>query len=484
MRLIALLSVAVLLLLLVPLFRIAIYTAPWYDDYNYGRYVQTALNEERGLLSALNGALTCARTEWWAWQGTFSSTFFMSLMPGVWGEEYYFLGPVFLILLLLFSLCVFVKVLVRDVLRAERAFCAAMQAIVSAMVIELMFHSQSGLFWYNSGIHYVGMHAFLLLLVSAWIRLLLGAGKTASVFLALWTLAGAVLAGGANYVTALQGLLIGIGLLVLGILLHNKRCFLLMPSLALYAYGFFKNVTAPGNAKRGASYVGWGYSPLAAVGESFLEAFRQMGEMCRLIMPALMILLAPIIWSALKKVRFRFRFPGLVLAGSLCLYATGFTPSLYTLGHGGLARTLNAVKITLQLLLIIDEVYCLGWLQGKLARAGKLKSGEQAGSAPVLFYLAALGLMLTAFAADPSRLTHYTSWGAYHYVHAGEAYNFHQEYLERVETIKNGGSVVTVKPYGYRPWMISPGDLSENPENETNKSMAAWYGKEAVICQP
>ena len=38
-----------LILLLLPLFRVALYSAPWYDDYNYGRYAKEFLEEERSL---------------------------------------------------------------------------------------------------------------------------------------------------------------------------------------------------------------------------------------------------------------------------------------------------------------------------------------------------------------------------------------------------------------------------------------------------
>ena len=260
-------AVLALAALLLPLFRIIPYTSPWYDDYNYGKFVKGFLDQERSLGSALQGAAYCVKTQWYAWQGTFSSIFLMALVPLVWGEQYYFTGPLFLLVILLVSLLLLSKVLLRDVLGAEWPFCLT--------------------------VHYVGMHSFLLLLTAAWIKLLKGAGKISRVLLVIWIVLGAVLAGGANFVTALQGLLIGLSLTALGILLKSRRTLLLLPSLAVYAVSFGFNVGAPGNDVRKNVLSGYGMGPLEAIGNSFLEAFRRIPEFTGLITAAVLVLLVP-----------------------------------------------------------------------------------------------------------------------------------------------------------------------------------------------
>ena len=102
-RVYAVVAAAALLLLLCPLIRLALYSVPWYDDYNYGRFARTAMADAPTLGNALKGAWECIRISWYAWQGTYGSIFFMTLMPGIWGEEYYCIGPIFLILLLMMN---------------------------------------------------------------------------------------------------------------------------------------------------------------------------------------------------------------------------------------------------------------------------------------------------------------------------------------------------------------------------------------------
>lgn len=492
-KLVAVLAVAALLLLMVPLVRIAVYTVPWYDDYNFMGPVRYHLSMDYSLPSALKGAFECARTQWYAWQGTFSSIFFMALSPFAWNESYYFWGTLFLIVLLPISVFVLVKGVIRGVLKADAAHAVILSAAVAAASVVFIHSDRAGFYWYNSGIHYVGMHSMLLLTAAAWIRLLSGAGKVNSTLLFVWTLLGAVLSGGANFVTALQSIVLLLSLIALGALLRRRRAFLLLPSLAVNIYAVYKNVSAPGNNVRQAVFSGSGQGVMGAVpaiGKSFLEAFLHMWRFTGIRTLALMALLAPIIWQMAKKLQFRFRYPGLILLWSFCFYATGFTPSLYAMGHAGLGRTLNAVKITWQILLFLNEVYWLGWLcqkaeqEGLVARvAGKLRArfGTWEGI-PLAFYLLMGVVMFGIFAVDPYQAANYSSFSAYWYVHTGEANEFHKEYLARVEAIKNGGSIVEVTPYHFKPAPLCVDDLSADPNNEANYFMASWYGKEAIIC--
>ena len=481
MRLTAVLAVLAMLLLIIPLLRIAFYTVPWYDDYNYGKYVKNFLIEDYSLGSALRGAYYCVHTVWYAWQGTFSSVFFMCMGPFVWDTKYYYLGSLFLILLFSVSVYVFTGVLLRGVLKAERSYSIVLQAAAVAIAVVFIHSDRAGFYWYNSGVHYVGMHSFLLLTAAAWIMLLIGKKKWSTILLVIWTLIGAVLGGGANFVTALQGMVLVISITVLGALLRNKRCLLLFPSAAVYAYAFYINVSAPGNNVRSAYFSG--LDPLSSILRSFLEGFLHMWTFTGLRMLSAMLLLLPIIWNMLKKVEFKFQYPGAVLLWSFCFYATGFTPSLYSMGDAGLGRTLNAVKITWQILILMNEVYWLGWLQQKAVQREKMNRNQERKAMPLIYYLVSGGVILGIFAADPYQAHHYSTFCAYYYVHSGEAFEFYKEYLARVEMIENGGDVVIVPPYHFTPAPICVSDLFSDYSREENTTMADWYGKQAIICK-
>lgn len=479
---VALGMVTLLLLALLPLYRLAFYAIPWYDDYMFGRFVKAYLVEERSLRSALEGAVYCARTQWYAWQGCFSCSFLNSLVPIVWGEDLYFLGPVFLITILTVSVFVLTRALIRNVLGADQLSGITLSTAWTITVIMQIHTAQAGFYWYVGGIAYVAMHSFFLLLTAGWVRLLTKPGKVTTILLVIWTMAAAVVVGGANFVTGLQGAVLGVSLCVLGVLLKRKQTLLLLPSVMINLFCFYKSVSAPGNSVRSGAFeaIGLGMGPLEAIGNSFVEAFRNIGEFTGLITVAIIITLLPIIRRMLRHIEFSFRYPGLVLLGSFCFYAMGYTPGLYAMGHGGLGRTLNVVKITYQILLLLNLIYWLGWADRKWRQREILKMFDN--GAPLLFYVAMGGLMLGIFAVEPNQAGSYSAYGAYYYVHTGEANELHKEYLARVEEIVNGGPVVEVTPYHFRPWFLMADDLKADPDNGENRAMADWYGKDGIIC--
>ena len=473
-----------LLAALIPLFRLTIYAVPYYDDYNFGRFARAAMEQEQSKWAAILGALECSRTQWYAWQGTYSSIFFMTLMPAVWGEQYYFLGPVFILLLLLAGSMVFTHVILRKVFRMEKWSSLAIQAVITIAEFMFIYSAQSGFYWYNGGIHYVGMHGFGLLFLSVAICLERAEGRTAKGLLFTASVLLAMITAGSNFVTALQGLLCLLTILLVSVVVERRRTGLwLLPSTLVYIIGFGLNVAAPGNSVRARSYVGWGYGPLESIGRSFLEAVKHIPEYTGPVVLMVMLLLVPMIWQAVKSTDYRFRYPGIVLALSFCLYATGYTPSLYSLGHAGLSRTLNAVKITYLMLLFLNEIYWCGWLKQILEkRTDKYaqKLSVRNGAAAWWFYVLIGVACLVIFRASPNQAGHYSSYGAYYYVHTGEAYNFHQEYLERVAILSGPEKDVQLPAYQFRPWFLCMGEISEDADNEANRSLAMWYHKDSV----
>lgn len=473
-------AVAILLLLLAPLIRLGLYAVPWYDDFNYGGFAKRMMWEEPGIVGAVKGAFECARVQWFAWQGTFSSIFFMTLTPLIWGEEYYWIGSIFLILLLTGSVFVFTGTLTRKLLHVDRASSLFLQVVTAILVIEKVHASPSAFFWYNPGIHYIGMHSFALLFLAVLICLhrLENVKSVKGVLLILAGMLGAVLSGGSNFVTALQVLVTLGSLLILTFILERKKVFRYLPIAAVFAFSFYKCVAAPGNQVRGRSYVGWGFSPVESVLRSFLEAFLHLWKFTGWVTILVLILLIPVIWQLVGKSDFSFRLPGMVLLWSFGLYAAGFTPSLYSLGHAGLSRALNAVKITYQLLLVLNEVYWIGWIRLRLQEKGRKTVWK---GYPWWIYVVLLLIMNRVVNTAANPIGDYSSWGAYYYIHTGEAYNFYSEYQERLKILKSDEANVVFEPYLYHPWMLCLGELSADANAEENRAMADWYGKSSIV---
>lgn len=480
MKIVAIMTVVVLLLTLIPLLRLAMYAAPWYDDYTYGTFVKTYYELNPSIAGIFSGVWECVRIQWHAWQGTFSSIFFMSLMPGIWGEQWYFIGPMFLILILTVSTLTLVGVFLRRVLQAERTVTIVLQTSVTIMVVMFIHTAQAGFYWYNGGVHYVGMHSFFMLMIASAICLVTSQKRGESLAFLFITLVLAIVCSGANYVTALQGLLMLLSMIAWCILIKNKRGVLLIPITIAYIIGFCLNVVAPGNDKRRYALERSESDPVSAIVNSFVEAVANLWDFTGIQTLIFVVLLAPFIYYVVVRTKIKFRYPLLVLVWSFCFYATGFTPSLFSLGHAGMSRTLNAVKITYQILLILNEIYLIGWyVQKKREKGETLRKGT-----PVwCFYPMIVIAFLVIFGLEDNQAGNYSSYGAYYYVHTGEAYNFYQEYLQRLELLKSDEKNVIFEPYCFKPWFLRPSDLSDNPEEESNRALASWYDKESIVVQ-
>lgn len=472
-------AVILLIVLLIPLLRLAEYAVPWYDDYNYGRFARTAMRSGKTLGNALKGVAECVHISWYAWQGTYGSIIFMVLTPAIWGEEFYFWGPVFLILLLTISVCMFVYTLMRTVLEADSNASFGIGIVTATLTLEMMHTAQAGIYWYNGGVHYVGMHSVMLLALAAALRSIYTDKMLNRVVFTVTGVLLAVLTAGGNFVTALQGILFLGTLTVLGIMKRGKRAAGTILMLLAYAAGFAVNVSAPGNARRARSYVGWGMSPVRAVLTSFKEGALHAWKFTGFMTLVVILFALPMILYAVRRSDFHFKMPGLVSAWSFGLYSAGFTPSLYSMGNPGLGRTLNAVKLTWQILLVLNVIYWCGFLCKKQV---KPDLGEQ--MCRWWYYPMLAVCVLLCFHAEKNPEGSFCSYGAWYEIHSGLAYNFYQEYLERVEILKGDEEDVVLTPYHWTPWMICIGDLSEDTKDESNRALADWYNKESVRVEP
>lgn len=472
---VAILSCLCLVLLLIPLLRLSMYTVPWYDDYSYGRFVKSFVLEEGILKGAIDGAFYTVKTWWYCWQGTFSSIFMMTLVPEAFGDGLYYLGIIFIILFFTMSALVFVRMMAKHLLKANGAVQITLGVLITGTMLELIYTAQQGLFWYNSAVHYTFMHGVLFLLISAIIGLYFCKSAFGTCLLTVGAACLAVVCSGSNFVTALQGILIVAATMIITMIMKKKRSLFLVPVLLVYSIGLYYSISAPGNKVRGAYYTGYG--AIESVLYSFKSAFMEFWNFTGMVTIVILCLYIVIIWNTLKRLNYSFAWPGLVTLFSFCFYATGFTSSYYGMGTAGVSRTWVVIKFTLQILLFINAGYWTGWwIHRRMKKQKKVPDVKQW---VWVYFIAGAGIVF-CFLFSNNRVGEYSSYGAYHYVHSGEAANFYAEYRTRIEQIESGGPVVEVEPYAWHPWFLCKDDLSTNPQEEKNRAMAEWYRKEAI----
>ncbi|MBQ6093846.1 MAG: hypothetical protein IJL09_00435 [Lachnospiraceae bacterium] len=469
----------ILLTCLVPLYGLTRYAIPFYDDYNYARPVWIYYTLSGSTLkAAVVGAMRNAFTMRYAWQGTYGSIFMMGLVPMIFGEQYYFLGPVFLITIFVLSIFTFVGVLVRKVFEGSVWTMLGMQFGTATLFLLLIYTAQQGFYWYNGGVHYIGMFSFMLLYLSLLIALLYGGSKKWLTILGvILSLPLAFFVAGANFITVLQTPLVALSILAaVALLSKNKRVLLWLPSLLVYALGFYFNVSAPGNKVRAAFYVGRALPPVRAVLASFPEAIRFAREFLDWRTILIYAMLIPVVWRLVKTDKIKFRlwvFP-LLAVWSFCLYASTCTPGLYGTGANDLSRSINLIKITFQAVLLLNMVYAFGLIRTYLPKLPDFRVSWVA-------VLCWLFVWCFFYKISPDRIGQYSAYGAHYYLTSGEAKAFHEQYDNRLALLRSDQSDIVFEPYSVRPWFLIWKDISDDPMAEENQSIKAYYGKTSVI---
>lgn len=88
-KLVAICVCLALIALLIPIARIMGDCVPWYDDFSYGKTAKIYWEMNHSFLDVLKGVIQSVKGIYYSWQGTYTSCFFMSMMPAVWGTDKY-----------------------------------------------------------------------------------------------------------------------------------------------------------------------------------------------------------------------------------------------------------------------------------------------------------------------------------------------------------------------------------------------------------
>lgn len=482
-KVLAALSLTALVLALIPLYRLAFYAVPRYDDFGYGLNLWKEQRYGYGLLTVIKAGYETALSSHYSWQGTYSSIFMMAQMPGALGYDRYFIGPMLLITSLVVSVFFMSMVFTKVYLKADVYKRLIFSVIVTLTLTECIYTAQQGFYWYNSGVHYVFMHSLMFMMTAFMVLLYHEKRALARLILFLIVTFLAFVCAGANFVTCVQGFLLLTGYIVLVLIGDARKSVLYLPAFYVYMFGLRLNLLAPGNANRQASYQGEGVisSVIDSLKQGALNAWKFSGP----FVIVLMIIAIPVIRMMVRKSELKFRMPGLFTLLSYCFYCTGYTSSFYSMGNAGLSRTWIAVCFTFQILLFANEIYWIGYLvrcdaAAKLYALTRVRIRHY-----VLYYAATLVMLLFSFHITQDKIGAVSSFGAYYYIHSGEADAFHDEFLERVRIIETSdrGEVV-VPEYAYKPWFLINRDISGDPSQEENRMMSQYFGIEGLRTVP
>ena len=476
-------SIGVLLAVLLPLFRIAHYNFRSVDDFIYAQKPEAVWEESHSVIRVLKEQVSYTINYFNTWQGTYFGEWITTSMMGIFSKNAYYMGTYlslgsFVLAEIILFMMIFLKIMHTDIYRAGivTASCLSIQILYTPVPCEAYF-------WFCGAMLYTFTHALGLFLLATLIALYYADKLWKTVLLEILAIFLTIAVGGSNYVTGLTILLLFI--LITPWMIYRKisKKWMYLCNTILYSAAFLLNVLAPGNQKRltvsGAEQI----SAVAAILRSLKEAGVYIATNTILPCVILAMLFLPLFFYIVKKSRYKYRFPLFITLLSFGVFASQFTPTLYTLGIIGAGRILNLYRINFYIFFFGNELYWVGWLVRRLEEKYEvIQKADVKRECNLLLPGWCLGGILLCFTLIFWGGTTLTSVSALTSLRDGGAKQYYQEYKARLELLEDSSvKEVTLEPFSYKPYVLYFGDLTENPDDWVNNSMERYFGKDSII---
>lgn len=476
-RIVAALCVLALVLSTLPLYAIAFFNHPYYDDYGFSAPVHRAWKETGDWRAVLSSAWQSSAHTYQTWQGTYTGTLLSNLQPGLFSERLYWVGNWFLLTALLVCMAFFLHTAFAC-LYVERWACVSLSSLALLLMIQFMPDVGEAFFWFNGGVGNTFVYSLLALAAAACIRLYHSRGKAVG-----WTLVLALLAvalGGGSYGGGLFALCVGAVGLVWLFGRRGARRWRFAWLYVLLAGCFACSMIAPGNVVR-ASYIQYHSSFIKTVLQSFYFGIAQAGGYLRLPLIAVTLVLLPALYRAARKSPFAFGHPWLVLGLGLCLYCTQFAPPLYSIASIGDGRIVNTYFISFVVLWLFYAYYLAG-VAARRVSLPQLKLRQT--GALLLLGLCLFGTGCLAFRRAGDVLygvQNLSGPSALISIVTGEAAQYDREMSAR-EALLNDETqpVVTLEPLSAVPRVLMEDLITPNAVYDVRESLCLYYGKQEI----
>lgn len=486
-------------LMLMPILYISQYNHTSGDCYWFGFKGYVAWLNTHSIFSVIEAGIINAKEFWLNWQGTYTSIFFFTITPGIFGEQYSFIVPFMMIGMTLFSTyCLYYVVFVK-IMKCGLYNTIIFFLMTFFMQIEFIYTPASGLYWYNGAVHYVFVQGFVYIAFAFILMYFehlcnkideIRCRIKEMILLFLMSLFGFI-AAGANFSSTLLNIELYTIFLFVGLYLFFKKkvkkaIYYLIPYL-ITLVGFCLNIMAPGNSIRQGNFSKEG--PISAIWKSLSYSFMQMVEWVDVFVVLCLLILVPFILKFVIQSSLKFKAAPLVAIISFCLYSSMFAPAFYATSSEPLSRNQNICKMFLFVILVINEVYLLGWIvkrsNFKIVKCIVPATGKRKWCwfiyASILTMVFAASFLRLDFVPKKAKFVSYAAWDV---IYTGDGKKYHEEYLTRLYEYKfSTEDVIFVEPYSVTPYPIWIGTESEVSIREDGKLldlMAKWYGKEAI----
>ena len=240
----------------------------------------------------------------------------------------------------------------------------------------------------------------------------------------------------------------------------------------LFAIGFLINTSAPGNAVRQAYFEK--QSPIHAIIQAFGFTIDFIRKWCNsLVIPAAMLFVAPILYSAAKKTNFSFKYPLLAPVISVILIAIQFTPPSYAQNSPSAGRLKNIVFYSFVFLFAFCIYYICGWISHRIFQSDGAENNTAFEKNNLLYY-GSIAIIAIALLWYTPNFNQVTSVSAAVSLKNGEAQAYDAEVNERLKILEDPEQKdVEFEPLKNRPYVLFWSDIQP-------KHVKEYYEKNSV----
>lgn len=341
-------GIIVLVLSTLPLAVLCAYSHPYYDDFGFSLESHETWSRTHQLKEVIKTAYEHSKTIRQKWQGTYTGTFLTNLQPGLFGEKYYGLGPLFLLLFFVFCFFLLSFTLCSSA-GMERGVSCGIAGWTVTYLLLFMPSIAEGIYWFNGGIGNTFIYSVIALSIVLGIKLCTSDKRYARILIGISLAVCAFILGGGSYTGGIFCLLVGLFFAIWLLLKHNKKGCVILAVTLLFLVCFMHSISAPGNQIR-AHMIGASESAALSIIKALYYGTALIGQYITLPLLALTLLFLPIMTEAARSKFRHIKHPVLLCAAAYLLFCAQLTPTLYSGVFLGADRTVNTYFFSFVLL--------------------------------------------------------------------------------------------------------------------------------------
>lgn len=461
---------------LLPVMYVGRYNHPTGDDYFYGVETKAVIENGGNVFDVLGEAFQGVAEQYERWQGTYSAMFLMHLPPNVFAEGAYAGVTAGLILLFTGALFYCLKPIVCVWMKGSKYLWMILSSVYVLICIQTVPFIGESFFWYNGSMYYTGYYGVTMFFLGMLCRYLICPKKYHMPILTLFAL---FLAGG-NYVSLLPCILIVATLTALLVWKRSKKGIASGVLTLCMLMGLAVSAMAPGNQNRQEGL--FEMSAIKAILKSLYQGIKYVYSWTGIWWLMAAVLLTPFMWNSVHKIKFRFRYPLVVIGLSYGIFCSMACPTFYAMNSTGPARVLAIVYYGLMAFTFFAYYYLLGWMYQRLAdKKREVVSQTKAKGRMAWIGFALSFVLLFAVQLATGKVQECSMVRAIKVLESGEAVAYHREYQDRLELLRDDSvQDVVFLPYVNQPDMLYVGDFTGDVNNINNVRIAAYWEKNSL----